>query len=128
MKDTQKPTDGPAPSNAFIRVLQVHGKGELLNELAEALKSMVEAVARTGKPATLALSAKVTPTAKGAYGITFSAPRVKLPEPARAVSLWYGDGDNNLHRNDPNQEELPLRTVEAKPAEAEPLKKAAVNQ
>lgn len=112
MKKAESETnDGPAPSNAFIRVLQVHGKGEVANELAEALKQAVMAVATIGKPASITLTAKVVPAAKGAYGIAFGAPKVTLPKTERPVSLWYGDEEHNLHRNDPRQEELPLRTV-----------------
>ncbi len=120
-KTNQSTQDGPAPSNAFIRVLQVHGGGEACNELADALRRAVEAVERVGKPAGFSLDVRVVPAAKGAYGIVMRSPKLKLPEEPRTTSLWYGDEEHNLHRQDPRQKELPLKTV-ADPAAGEARK------
>lgn len=114
--------DAPAPSNAFTRILQVHGRGEIANELGEALQKAVEAVAMTGKPSKIGLTVKILPAAKGAYAIEFSPVKLTLPETERAKSLWFGDQEYRLHREDPKQKDLPLKTVE-NPAQGE-LRKA----
>ncbi len=108
---TNESMDGPAPSNAFLQLLQTHAAGEVCNELADAMRECVQAVALTGKAATVTITAKFVPAAKGAFAVGFSEPKVKLPAPERVASLWYGDEHGNLTRNDPNQRELPLKTV-----------------
>jgi len=118
---TTEPTEGPAPSNAFLQLLQTHAAGEVCNELADAMRQCVVAVALTGKGASLTLSAQFVPAAKGAFAVTFGIPKIKLPEPERLGSLWYGDEEGNLSRHDPTQKELPLKTV-AEPAAAETKK------
>jgi hypothetical protein len=109
MKIQDDPT--PPPSNAFVRVLQTHAKGEMCNELAEAQRQCIEAVTLTGKPATMTITVKVMPAAKGAYAIEFAPTKVKLPVLERSRSLWYGDEEHNLHREDPRQKELPVQPM-----------------
>lgn len=106
-----KTQDGPAPSNAFLQIMQTHDGGEVCNELAEAMRACVQAVALTGKPATIDFKVRFAPAAKGAFGVAFSKPKVKTAEPERAASLWFGDDAGNLHRDNPRQKELPLKTV-----------------
>lgn len=125
MKQAESDNDGPSPSNAFLQVLQQHGGGEVCNELAEAMRACVEAVGLTGKPATLTLTAKFVPAAKAAYGVTFAPPKIKVPVGERYASLWFADDEGNLHRTDPRNPELPLKTM-AKAAEPE-ARKAANN-
>lgn len=126
MKDKPESTETPGPSNAFVRVLQIHGKGEVCNLMADAMRECIEAVTLTGKAATATLKVKFLPAAKGAYAIEFAPVAVKLPvvEPAR--SLWYGDDEHNLHREDPKQKDLPLKTVQTVAA-AEPQQRAVNN-
>jgi hypothetical protein len=113
--------DVPAPSNAFMQVLQTHDGGEVLNELADAQRQCLEAVALTGKAASVTLTLKYTPAAKGAFAVAFGEPKVKLPAMERPASLWFGDENGQLTRNDPRQKELPLKTV-ADPAQQEARK------
>ncbi len=110
MKSEQQQT-GPAPSNAFLQVKQTHDGGMVCDELADAMRECVEAVGHTGKAASLSISVKFTPAAKGAYGVVFSKPKTKVPEMERQGSIWYVDEAGHLTRNDPRQRELPLRTV-----------------
>lgn len=118
---TKTDVTGPAPSNAFMQVLQTHDGGEVLNELADAQRKCLEAVAMTGKPASVTLAFKYVPAAKGAFAVAFSEPKVKLPAMERTASLWFGDENGQLTRNDPRQKELPLKTV-ADPAQQETRK------
>ena len=108
MKDQET---GPVPSNTFLQVLQTHDGGMVCDELADAMKLCVEAVAMTGKAAHLTLAVKFTPAAKGAYGVVIGKPKTKTPEMERQGSIWYADEFGNLTRNNPRQRELPLRTV-----------------
>lgn len=100
-------------------MLQTHNAGEACNELADAQRLAIEAVARTGKAATVTLAIKYSPAAKGAFAVSFSIPKLKVPVEERTGSLWFGDEDGNLSRENPRQKELPLKTVEdpaARPA------------
>jgi len=38
--------------------------------------------------------------------------KTKLPEPERGMTIFYATDDNRLVRNDPRQQQLPLRVVE----------------
>lgn len=116
MKEEQT---GPAPSNAFLQVMQTHDGGEVCNELADAMREATAAVVLSGKASTVEFKVKFTPAAKGAFGVVFSKPKVKKSEPERGSSIWFSDEAGNLHRNDPRQRELPLRTV-ADPLNAAP--------
>jgi len=111
MKTNERTNDGPAPSNAFLQVMQTHDGGMVCDELADAMRECVEAVGLTGKAASLTLSVKFTPAAKGAYGVVFGKPKTKTPEMERQGSIWYVDEAGHLTRNDPRQRELALRTV-----------------
>lgn len=108
---TQQLAPTPAPSNAFLQVMQTHDGGEVCNELADAQRQCIEAVALAGKGATITLVIGYLPAAKGAFAVAFSKPKVKLPAPKPNVSLWFGTEDGQLTRNDPRQKELPLKTV-----------------
>lgn len=117
MKTEQQ--DGPAPSNAFLQVMQTHDGGEVCNELAEAMREATQAVGLSGKAATIEFRVKFTPAARGAFGVVFSKPKVKKSEPERGSSIWFGDEHGNLHRENPRQQTLPLKTV-ADPQQAAP--------
>ena len=110
-----------APSNAFLHLMQNHAAGEILEELSAAQRACVEAATLRGKPASLAIAVKFTPAARGAYAVEFSEIKLKLPPLERPISLWYGDGDGNLQRDDPKQATLALKTV-AEPAAEKDLK------
>jgi hypothetical protein len=59
----------------------------------------------------ITLAIAYLPAAKGAFAVAFADPKVKLPAAKPQVSLWFGDENGQLTRNDPRQRELPLRTV-----------------
>ncbi len=52
---------GPAPSNAFLQVLQTHDGGEVCNELADAQRACIEAVSLAGKAAAITFTVKYVP-------------------------------------------------------------------
>lgn len=118
VKEIEPAAEGP-PSNAFLHVLQHHNDGEALAELADAMRECITAVQTVGKPARLQISVTFAPAARAAYAVSIGEPKVKLPPVDRPASLWFGDGDGNLHREDPRQPQLPLKTVPAEPAREE---------
>lgn len=103
-----------------MTVLQTHEGGEVLNELTDAMRECVTAVALSGKAASFDLRVRFKPAAKGAFAVMFSRPKVKKVEQDRAESLFFGDEAGNLHRENPRQRELPLKAVAAVPV-ADPL-------
>lgn len=132
MKTGQEQPTGPAPSNAFMQVLQTHDGGEVLNKLADAQRQCLEAVQLAGKAASITITIAYAPAAKGAFAVAFSEPKVKVPAGKPEVSLWFGDENGQLTRNDPRQKELALKTVPDQPKATpidvvDPLKKNAVN-
>ena len=52
---------GPAPSNAFMQVLQTHDGGDVCNELADAMREATAAVVLSGKAST-ASSTPISPS------------------------------------------------------------------
>lgn len=111
----------PAPvDGAFLRTLQSYRNGEILSELSDALRKVNEAVNTAKKPGTITLKVKVTPNGEAyAYAPEVS---VKLPLVAKPAAIFFMDDAFNLVREDPNQQSLPLRSIDGG-AEEKPLKK-----
>lgn len=103
----------------FAAVLQQLDNGYVAAELAEKLQQLVHAVEDTGKKGSLAVTLTLGPSKTEApFEITPSVV-LKKPAPTRRASVFYTDGDGNLLRRDPNQQEIPgLRDASAptKPA------------
>jgi len=94
-------------------ILQINN-GATVAELSEALERVVAAVRLAGKSGSITLTLKVAPASKRSTDVLMveSQVRVKLPEPERGVSIFYATEDNRLVRNDPKQQQLPLRVVD----------------
>jgi hypothetical protein len=90
------------------------GNGQALRELSEALEQVVAAVRGTGKSGSLTFTLKVAPASKGATDVLMveSQVKTKLPEADRGMTIFYATQENQLVRNDPKQQMLPLRVVE----------------
>lgn len=106
----QKPNEPPLVDGAFLRTLQNYRKGEVLTELADALRRVMAAVSQAKKPGTLVLSLKISPNGE-MYGIVPSVD-LKLPREPKVAALFYLDENYNLVREDPNQQTLPLQTLD----------------
>lgn len=110
------PTSTPPPDTAFLQLLQHHRSGHLLSDLSQAVREAVEASQLLGKPAGLTLKIAIKPAGNGSGAVVVADKlTVKLPEELPQSSFFYTDEAGNLHRNDPNQKELPLRVVETAP-------------
>ena len=94
-------------------ILQINN-GATVAELSEALERVVAAVRMAGKTGSITLTLKVAPASKGSTDVLMieSQVRTKLPEPERGISIFYATDDNRLVRNDPKQQQLPLRVVD----------------
>ena len=94
-------------------ILQINN-GATVAELSEALGKVVAAVRLAGKSGSITLTLKVAPASKRSTDVLMveSQVRLKLPEPERGVSIFYATDDNRLVRNDPKQQQLPLRVVD----------------
>lgn len=94
----------------FASVLLTHAKGRAHDEATRKLREAVEAVQRTGKAASVTVKLSIKPVDKipNAFRIQ-DAVTSAIPEDPR-TSMWFGDDHGGLHRNDPNQGELPYET------------------
>lgn len=91
----------------FSDTLRKLRRGRTHSELSRELQDLVQAVTTTGRQGTLTLTLKVSRSkATGMVEIDDTV-KVKLPEPQRDASMFFADDDGNLHRSDPNQDELP---------------------
>lgn len=111
---------------AFLSVLQQHRKGEVLSDLAEAMREVAGAVTLTGKAGTVMLKIKIRPASKGGALVVEDEVKTALPKTETQGSIFFADDKGNLLREDPNQTTLPLRTIEGGAEEKTvPLKKVA---
>lgn len=95
----------------FTDILGDLGGGATLDQLTEHLAAVVSAVQETGRSGSLTLTLKIQKN--GDYSVIITDDiKVKAPEPARAQALFFTDQGGTLHRKDPRQPDLPLRTVE----------------
>jgi hypothetical protein len=88
--------------------------GATVAEFAAALAALNAAVRDLGKGGEVTLSISVTPASKGDTDVVIvrSKVKAKLPEGARRQTVFYLDENNQLVRNDPKQQTLPLRIVD----------------
>jgi hypothetical protein len=106
----------PDVDPAFLRLMQVHRRGDCLDELGQALREVSKTAQLTGKAATLTLKIKVAPTStvKGAVSVTDEI-KLTLPKMDKGGSLFYSDENGALLRDDPKQGHLELKTVTGGP-------------
>jgi hypothetical protein len=88
--------------------------GATVAEFAAALHAVNAAVRDVGKGGEVTLTISVSPASKGNADVVMvkSKVKAKLPEASRRQTVFYLDEDNQLVRNDPKQQTLPLRIVE----------------
>lgn len=122
----------PEPSNSFMRLLQELRDGETLNEASKALQEVVQAVEQHGtdkKTGTITIKLKIAIAGRGNAVAVTDEISIKKPEPDQDATLLYATEDGTLQRENPNQRNLDLRTVEGAAPEEKDLstKKAAQN-
>lgn len=88
--------------------------GATVKEFAAALHALNTSVREVGKGGEVTLTISVSPASKGNTDVVMvkSKVKAKLPEASRRQTVFYLDDNNQLVRNDPKQQTLPLRIVD----------------
>lgn len=109
----------------FLETVRQLRSGKTQDELSQAVNELVNDCRNTGKAGELVLKIKINPD-KGGNGQYFLSDEVivKKPKYDRSKTLMFGTPEGNLQRTDPNQGELPLRSV----GEAQTQPKAVMQQ
>jgi hypothetical protein len=91
-------------------VLRDIRKGRPVEEATMALADVVRAVDETGKEGSVTITLKIKPAKHGGPEKTLIA-EVKSKKPIAdiAPAVFFSDQDGDLHRVDPNQEEMELK-------------------
>ena len=112
-----------AISGSFVAVLQNQRRGEVLNDAADAIREVTEAVQLVGKPGWVNIRLNIKPASGGDSALVVTDDvTTKVPKADKAGSIFYAGENGDLLREDPNQKTLELREVEA-PA-SKPLREA----
>lgn len=121
--DEQRPERKP-----FAMALQEMRKGGLHTEMSDELAAVTQQVMRTGKKGSITLTLNITPMSDGSTVSVTDKIAVKAPRFAAAATMYWPDKHGNLHRNRPDQPELPLREIaggliiDEQTGEAKPLR------
>lgn len=96
----------------FADVLRELGSGTTYDELTVKLGEVVEAVLATRKIGEISIKLRVKPNGDAGV-IVADEIKTKVPEPARGETVFFATSGGSLVRQDPRQQDLPLRRVEA---------------
>lgn len=85
-------------------------KGRVIEEATTTMNDVVRAVDETGKEGSVTITIKIKPSKHGGPEKTILA-EVKAKKPIAEIppAVFFSDNDGDLHRIDPNQEEMELR-------------------
>jgi len=95
----------------FTDVIREMRNGALVDELSEKLNELVEAVETTNKVGALTLKIDIKPARGGAYLVADDV-KLKKPELDREATIFFVSDAFDLQRNDPNQLQLGIRSVD----------------
>jgi len=85
-------------------------KGRPVEEATMALSDVVRAVDETGKEGSVTITLKIKPAKHGGPEKTLVCEvKAKKPISEIAPAVFFSDGDGDLHRFDPRQEEMELK-------------------
>lgn len=96
---------------SFTNLLQQHRLGGCLDELGQALRDVTDAAQTTGNPGVITLKIMIDPTKSAAIEI-YDDIKVTMPKAEKVGSLFFVGENGALMRNNPNQLEMTLRSVE----------------
>ena len=110
--------DNEVTIRPFADVLRDLGKGQVADEAAILLTSLVQAVRAHGKKGTFTLKIQIGPM-KGSSRNVLVAAQASITPPVGdpIAAVFYDDQSGNLHRNDPYQPQLDLRDVNTETGE-----------
>lgn len=103
------------PVSAFAELLWEQHDGGLIDELDDALRELVNAVTTYGKSGTLTL--EFTFQQQGRTVVVSDTVKSKLPKPPKVQEVFFPDAEGMLHRSDPAQMSLDLRSVGTLPGD-----------
>jgi hypothetical protein len=98
-----------------LGTLQTLARGQLFDELCEAMIDVAEDVINTGRKGTVTLTLKLSQATPGEPSVIV-AEEIKRTPPKRdprGAILFIGDGE--FHRHDPRQQQLEFRVLEEEP-------------
>lgn len=96
----------------FADILRELGSGNTYDELTAKLAEVVEAVTLTRKVGELSIKLKVKPNGDAGV-IVADEIKSKVPEASRGETVFFVTSGGSLVRQDPRQQDLPLRRVDA---------------
>jgi hypothetical protein len=115
-----------APGNAFTHLLSQFRSGASLAELSERLQRLVAAVRETGQKGKLIYTLTIKPAATGNQALlVVDAIETKEPKLERDQAVFFATEENTLQRDNPQQRNLDLRTVERPVSEIREVGRAA---
>lgn len=99
-------------SGVFLTNLAAMNSGEVLNDIDDAMREATKAAQDAGAKAKVTLELTIVPNGEGAGGTPLFKLEAKiklgLPQAPRTPSVFFADGDGNLTRRNPRQEEMKL--------------------
>lgn len=95
-----------------LAILQRLGRGTVIPDLAEAISKASDEVVATGKPATVSLSLKITTQSVGDPMVRIEETIARSSPKKDAKGAFFFAVEGELHRDDPRQLELDLRSVD----------------
>ncbi len=96
---------------SFTNLLQQHRQGGCLDELGQAMRDVIDAAQLTGNPGVITLKVMIDPTKSRAIEI-YDDIKVTMPKAEKEGSMFFVGEGGALVRNNPNQLEMPLRSIE----------------
>jgi hypothetical protein len=98
----------------FADFLREQRRGDLLEDLTEALHEAVTSVGEHQLPAEVVLKIKIKPAGElgGAVQVQDEI-ALKLPKPKTPPSVFFITPENNLSKTDPHQTSMQLRDVDS---------------
>ena len=103
--------------STFLTLLQQHRSGGCLNDVGQAIRNITDLAQTTGKPGGFTLKFVFDPTRSGAVEVADDL-KIVLPKSDKETSLFFVGENGSLQRNNPNQLEMPLRSIEGGAAES----------
>lgn len=102
------------PIRPFFDTARELRRGEFLDECADGLNAVVNAVEETGKAGKLVIELTIKPASKG-QGAMIVADKItpKLPALPAGETVLFATPEGNLQANDPRQGNLELKSIPA---------------
>lgn len=100
-------------------ILREIRRGRPVEEATNALADVVRAVDETGKKGSVTITLAISPSKHGGPEKTLVCEvKAKKPIAEIAPAVFFSDADGDLHRVDPNQEEMSFSEATPRPVDA----------